>query len=102
MAHNKKLMARSGIEKGQVVWAKLGGYPWWPGIVRLTQVDETGDEGQNKDSGPGARRVTVKFIGENTQYCFTQRDTASHESCGLRGLPSGTLEDQEETLAAVH
>lgn len=22
------------LEVGQIVWAKVRGYPWWPGIVR--------------------------------------------------------------------
>ena len=54
-------MARPGIEKGQVVWAKLGGYPWWPGIVCAKQVDSVQDDCES------SRKVTVKFIGENTQ-----------------------------------
>jgi hypothetical protein len=54
-------MARPGIEKGQVVWAKLGGYPWWPGIVLTKQVDTIHDDSDS------SRKVTVKFIGENTQ-----------------------------------
>jgi hypothetical protein len=26
------------FEKGEVVWAKIKGFPWWPGVVKLSFV----------------------------------------------------------------
>jgi hypothetical protein len=42
-----------------IVWAKLGGFPWWPAVVTPTQTspDKLEDD-----------KVLVRFIGENTQY----------------------------------
>lgn len=39
------------MKLGDVVWAKVQGYPYWPGIISAA-------EGKN---------VTVHFIGDNTQ-----------------------------------
>ncbi len=25
----------SKIQKGELIWAKLKGFPWWPAIVRI-------------------------------------------------------------------
>ena len=39
---------------GEVVWAKIRGYPWWPGYIR-------GIEDDNKE-----KKFVVQFIGDNT------------------------------------
>jgi hypothetical protein len=26
------------FNEGNVVWVKLKGYPWWPGIVRINKI----------------------------------------------------------------
>ena len=39
------------LKLGDVVWAKVSGYPYWPGVI--SSVD--------------GRNVTVHFIGDNTQ-----------------------------------
>jgi|LakMenEpi03Aug12_release.lakeMendotaPanAssembly.Ray.scaffolds.fasta_scaffold2631294_1 hypothetical protein len=54
------------LQIGQVVWAKVRGYAWWPGVVRVMQVSEIKQE---EDSGEGVQsaKITVHFIGENSQ-----------------------------------
>lgn len=47
-------------EEEQVVWAKIRGYPWWPGVISKVENDcllISSDDAQ----------FTIKFIGENTQ-----------------------------------
>lgn len=46
-------------EKGELVWAKIKGYPWWPSIVV-----ESYNEIQND---PQQIELLVNFIGENSQ-----------------------------------
>ena len=47
------------FRKGEVIWAKIRGFPWWPGIIQtncskqLNSVDET-------------HKVLVNFLGDNT------------------------------------
>jgi hypothetical protein len=48
-----------------VVWAKLRGYPWWPGTVIFNKVEITNSK-QVKEL-PADMVFTVKFLGENTQ-----------------------------------
>ena len=43
---------------GEVVWAKIRGYPWWPGYIR-------GIEDDNKE-----KKFVVQFIGDNTFRIF--------------------------------
>jgi hypothetical protein len=44
--------------KGEVVWAKIKGFPWWPGVVGKLQEDK-------EDSGK-LTEILVNFIGENS------------------------------------
>lgn len=56
------------FSRGELVWAKLTGHPWWPGavIVVFTKVVEV-DEKQGDLS---ASTCIVKFLGEDSQYIF--------------------------------
>jgi len=49
-------------EKGELVWAKLKGYPWWPSVV----VESYNDNTDSND--PEKIELLVNFIGENSQY----------------------------------
>lgn len=60
------------FKKGEIVWAKVRGYSWWPGIVKkitlkVTNIDDT-IYGQNKINSSISReiRILVKFIGDNS------------------------------------
>jgi hypothetical protein len=46
------------FKKGEVVWAKVRGFPWWPGIVKSTfhHISKTQDE----------TKIIVNFIGDNS------------------------------------
>ena len=46
-------------EKGELVWAKIKGYPWWPSIVVECYTDNQDD--------PEQIELLVNFIGENSQ-----------------------------------
>tara|TARA_B110000503_G_C6806144_1_gene273131 strand:+ start:106 stop:303 length:198 start_codon:yes stop_codon:yes gene_type:complete len=51
-------------EKGELVWAKLKGYPWWPSVV----VECINNNSEYND--PDRVELLVNFIGENSQYIF--------------------------------
>jgi hypothetical protein len=47
------------FRKGEVVWAKIRGFPWWPGVVKNISIKlGKGDERETK--------YTVNFIGDNS------------------------------------
>ena len=52
---------------GSIVWGKLPGYDWWPGIIISYCRDKEGelvDEGATTSTG-GGLQVWVKWYGEN-------------------------------------
>ena len=50
----------------KVVWAKVRGYPWWPGIVIFTQIESR--RTRHSKSKLEESNILVRFIGETTQY----------------------------------
>ena len=44
--------------KGEVVWAKVRGFPWWPGIIKNISVRLGNAEKETK--------ITVNFVGDNS------------------------------------
>lgn len=49
------------FKKGDIVWAKVKGYPWWPGkIKKIFLKDSTAKENSNNTL------VTINFIGDNS------------------------------------
>ena len=49
----------------QVVWAKVRGYPWWPGIIKNNPQEYQNLQSQVLMSNDSL--TTLNFIGENTQ-----------------------------------
>lgn len=56
-------MSSSGFSKGDIVWAKIKGFPWWPAIIGKVNSDK-------KDSSSAEKKYKVDFIGENSQYFY--------------------------------
>ena len=50
------------FKKGDLVWAEIRGYPWWPGIVQSSKVKI----GSNKEEINKEIKVLVNFLGDNT------------------------------------
>ena len=85
------------FSRGEVVWAKLTGYPWWPAAVRpgLIQIAEVDIDPQD----PSVSTCLIKFFGEDSQYicvlqllaaCCLSRRSQNTRSAALssRGRPA--------------
>jgi hypothetical protein len=53
---------KNTFKKGDLVWAKIRGYPWWPGIVQSSKVKL----GTNKEEINKEVKLLVNFLGDNT------------------------------------
>ena len=49
------------FKKGDVVWAKVKGYPWWPGEIRQITIKQAKTEPKDKQT-----IYRINFIGDNT------------------------------------
>lgn len=49
------------IKKGDIVWAKVKGFPWWPGEVKRITQSTLGNNDDEKE-----KQVTINFIGHNS------------------------------------
>lgn len=58
-----------------VVWAKIRGFPWWPGLVTSIQVEITNSK--HLKELPPDTVFTVRFLGENTQYLIFSSNLSS-------------------------
>lgn len=47
------------FEKKELVWAKIRGYPWWPGIVAKV-IEEKSDDGSKHTE------FLINFIGDHS------------------------------------
>ena len=56
----------SGVEEGSLVWAKLPGYPWWPGLLCASH------RGPVARQSEGVAEVHVLFLGEQTRAWVAQ------------------------------
>lgn len=54
------------FKKGEVVWAKVRGYSWWPGIVKKISLKISKAEIKKNLGNFKEVRILVKFIGDNS------------------------------------
>lgn len=59
--------------KGEIVWAKVRGFPWWPAIVRsincsIRHEQKEGEAGDSRESQPNESAFTavVYFVGDDS------------------------------------
>lgn len=52
---------------GEIVWAKIRGYPWWPALI-------TGTEDDNRE-----KKYAVSFIGDNTHASLAKKCLAKFD-----------------------
>ena len=58
-----------GFLKGEVVWAKITGFPWWPGAVHSNLIQIADIDANSHD--PSISTYLIKFFGEDSQYIFS-------------------------------
>ena len=54
-------MSNMSFNVGEIIWAKIRGYPWWPAII-------TGTEDDNRE-----KKYAVLFIGDNTHSSLAKK-----------------------------
>ena len=57
------------FKKGEVVWAKIRGFPWWPGIVRSLLIKIALIEENKKNLMDS--KILVNFIGDKSHAKLT-------------------------------
>lgn len=51
----------SDFQDQELAWAKMKGFPWWPGIVISKKITD------NRIGSNGESEYRIDFIGENSQ-----------------------------------
>ena len=55
------------FQKGEVVWAKVRGYAWWPGVIKkITLNSLSSDNKERENKKKRELRFVIKFIGDDT------------------------------------
>ena len=63
------------LKKGDVVWAKVKGHPWWPGQIRRINIKHSKTDQQDKQT-----IYRINFIGENTHVDLPQAKVENFEA----------------------
>lgn len=67
---------RSKFKEGDIVWGKVKGYPWWPGIVNFTsfryqisllRVEYLISQIYGIESEKSKEKIQINFIGDFSQ-----------------------------------
>ena len=56
-----KKMSNVSFNVGEVIWAKIRGYPYWPAMI-------TGTEDDNRE-----KKYAISFIGDNTHASLAKK-----------------------------
>ena len=78
-------MSNISYNVGEIIWAKIRGYPWWPAII-------TGTEDDNKE-----KKYAVSFIGDNTHSSLAKKCLDKFE----KGLKSYTSTKKRNLLDSI-
>lgn len=62
-------MTQDLFQQGEIVWAKVSGYPWWPALI--AEVDS--------DTKKCVREAAVNFIGENSHASLPLSKLANYK-----------------------
>ena len=53
--------------KGEVIWAKVRGFPWWPGVIKNISIKTVKQKNYNgEDVEVKEVKFIVNFIGDNS------------------------------------
>ena len=74
------------IKKGDIVWAKVKGFPWWPGEVKRITQSTLGNNDNEKEKQVKLRLPDLKIVITGTQYGYKRPD-------GVLVVPIGCLKD---------
>ena len=66
-----------------VVWARIGGHPWWPGIVCNEPEQGVFTRTKLRQGNRKTREMNVSFFGENTRAWVVSQITQSEDLDGL-------------------
>ena len=78
-------MKNISFNVGEIIWAKIRGYPWWPAII-------TGTEDDNRE-----KKYAVSFIGDNTHSSLTKKCLYKFE----KGLKSYSNTKKRNLLESI-
>lgn len=62
-------MTQDLFQRGEIVWAKVSGYPWWPALI--VEVDF--------NTNKCVREAAVNFIGENSHASLPLSKLANYK-----------------------
>ena len=77
--------SNASFNVGEIIWAKIRGYPWWPAII-------TGTEDDNRE-----KKYAVSFIGDNTHSSLAKKCLDKFE----KGLKTYTTTKKRNLLESI-
>lgn len=78
-------MSNTSFNVGEIIWAKIRGYPWWPAMI-------TGTEDDNRE-----KKYAVSFIGDNTHSSLAKKCLEKFEK-GLKMYSNTKKKNLIETI----
>ena len=78
-------MSNTSFNVGEVIWAKIRGYPWWPAMI-------TGTEDDNRE-----KKYAISFIGDNTHASLAKKCLEKFEK-GLKNYSNTKKRNLSESI----